>query len=228
LVATLRAIAPVLEVEGILVVGSEVPNLLEPRAAASLVVSQDVDIGVAVESHEDVKRRLQSVHALRPSEEEPSVWIPASPELIEVNFVGLDAALRDASESYVIDDPQLPLMVFGDLALLRPGGHVDIDGLRVPVPRPAGLLLEKLLTDRSAEKGDRDRLVALGLLLVSSEDDVTELVETYRTLEPDRRHAVGANLTMLSLMRSHPGMPDPLPQRARIAELLRRMEPSEP
>jgi len=39
LLATLRAIRPVLEVPGILVVGSEVPNLIEPRAASTLVVS---------------------------------------------------------------------------------------------------------------------------------------------------------------------------------------------
>ncbi len=32
-----------------MVAGSEVPNLLEPGAAASLVVSQDVDLAVALE-----------------------------------------------------------------------------------------------------------------------------------------------------------------------------------
>jgi hypothetical protein len=40
LVATIRAARPVLETEGVLVVGSEVPNLLEPGAASTLVVSQ--------------------------------------------------------------------------------------------------------------------------------------------------------------------------------------------
>jgi hypothetical protein len=34
----LRLIRPVLEAPGILVVGSEVPNLLEPGAASTLVV----------------------------------------------------------------------------------------------------------------------------------------------------------------------------------------------
>lgn len=37
LVATIRAARPVLETEGVLVVGSEVPNLLEPGAAAILL-----------------------------------------------------------------------------------------------------------------------------------------------------------------------------------------------
>jgi hypothetical protein len=73
LVATLRAVAPVLEEPGVLIVGSEVPNLLEPGAAATLVVSQGVDIGVPVERHADVKRRLDSLRGLRQSSEEHSV-----------------------------------------------------------------------------------------------------------------------------------------------------------
>jgi hypothetical protein len=48
LLATLREIEPVLVEPGVLVAGSEVPNLLEPGAASSLVVSQDVDIAVPV------------------------------------------------------------------------------------------------------------------------------------------------------------------------------------
>jgi hypothetical protein len=35
LLATIRATRPVLETQGVLVIGSEVPNLLEPGAAAS-------------------------------------------------------------------------------------------------------------------------------------------------------------------------------------------------
>jgi hypothetical protein len=46
LLATIRAARPVLEDPGVLVVGSEVPNLLEPGAAATLVVSQDLDISL--------------------------------------------------------------------------------------------------------------------------------------------------------------------------------------
>jgi hypothetical protein len=45
LIGTLR-VQPVLEEPGVLIVGSEVPNLLEPDAASTLVVSQDVDVGV--------------------------------------------------------------------------------------------------------------------------------------------------------------------------------------
>ena len=47
LIGTLRLLRPVLEEPGVLVVGSEVPNLLEPEAASTLVVSQDVDVVVA-------------------------------------------------------------------------------------------------------------------------------------------------------------------------------------
>ncbi|MGA2766328.1 MAG: hypothetical protein ABSG17_23535 [Spirochaetia bacterium] len=43
-------------------------------------------------------------------------------------------------------------------------GLPDHRGLRCN--RPAGLILEKLITDRSGEKGDRDLLVALALSLL--------------------------------------------------------------
>jgi hypothetical protein len=58
LLATLRRVAPLFEVPGVMVVGSEVPNLLQPGVAATLVVSQDVDIGVPVARHAAVKARL--------------------------------------------------------------------------------------------------------------------------------------------------------------------------
>ncbi|HSD26691.1 MAG TPA: hypothetical protein VLL75_05260 [Vicinamibacteria bacterium] len=56
LIATIRAARPVLESPGVLVVGSEVPNLLEAGAAATLVVSQDLDVGVPVAEHAAVPR----------------------------------------------------------------------------------------------------------------------------------------------------------------------------
>ena len=46
LLATLREMQPILDVPGVMVGGSQVPNLLEPDAAATLVVSQDVDLVV--------------------------------------------------------------------------------------------------------------------------------------------------------------------------------------
>jgi hypothetical protein len=58
LVATIHAARPVLETPGVLVVGSEVPNLLEAGAAATLVVSQDLDVGVPVDRHANLKTRL--------------------------------------------------------------------------------------------------------------------------------------------------------------------------
>ncbi len=41
LLSTLKAVQTVLNVPGVLVIGSEVPNLLQPDAASTLVVSQD-------------------------------------------------------------------------------------------------------------------------------------------------------------------------------------------
>lgn len=74
LLATLRAVEAVLDVDGVLVAGSEVPNLLEFDAASTLVVSQNVDLAIPVAVHEEVKARLTRITRLSPSADEPSVW----------------------------------------------------------------------------------------------------------------------------------------------------------
>lgn len=224
LLATLRAIEPVLQEPGVLVGGSEVPNLLEVGARASLVVSQDVDIVVPVARHAGVKRRLAAVTRLVPSPEEPSVWVPKQENLIEVNFIGMDASIARAGETYVFEDSELPLLVFGPLSWLRPAAPVVVEGLTIPVPRPAGLILEKLVTDRSGEKGDRDLLVALGLLLVAHPADLQEVEGLYRQLPEDLRYCVRSNLSLLSLLDPRPNMPDPTMHRALVGELFRRLE----
>lgn len=224
LLATIRAARPVLEVPDVLVVGSEVPNLLEPDAASTLVVSQDLDIGVTVERHASVKARLaEMMPLLAPSSEEPSVWTPQTPDLLEVNFVGIDRS-RDPADAYVLEDDELPLLVFGALSLVTAGAEIDLAGTRVRVPRPAGLVLEKLVTDRTGAKGDRDLLVALGLLMTARPADLDELDALYGTLRPELRYVVRSNLTVLSLLEPASGMPDPRPQRAAVASLLGRLE----
>jgi hypothetical protein len=228
LLQTLRAIEPVLAVPSVLVAGSEVPNLLEPGARATLVVSQDIDIAVPVASHAAVKASLEELHAHAPSPAEPSVWLPHDPDLLEVNFIGLDNSPGRAGQTYVLEDDRLPLLVFGHLSLLRPGKPINLDGLSVPVPRPAGLLLEKLLTDRSGEKGDRDLLVALALLLVCTESDLVELAGLYRELAAEDRHAARSGVSVLSLLEPRTQMPDPRPHRALAADLLARLERAEP
>jgi hypothetical protein len=154
LLATLRAVEPILDVPGVLVAGSEVPNLLEANVAATLVVSQDVDLAIPVTAHEEVKARLDQITRLVPSSDEPSVWVPRpeAPELIEVNFIGLDPAIIEPLDTYEKQDHRLPLMVFGPLSLLAAGAVVEIDGLRIPLPQPSGLALEKLVSDRTGEK----------------------------------------------------------------------------
>ncbi len=223
LLATLRAVQPILDLPGVLVIGSEVPNLLQNDAASTLVVSQDVDIGIQISGHAAVKASLADIRGLSPSPEEPSVWVPDSPDLIEVNFVGMDETIGDASETYVFEDSELPLLVFGPLSFMRPAEPVEVDGLRVPVPRVAGLVMEKLVTDRSGEKGDRDLLVVLGLLLTASPGDLREVEQMYRSISPELRYTARANLSILSLLRRHDGMPDPERHRARIAALLNRL-----
>ena len=105
--------------------------------------------------------------------------------------------------------------MFGALSLVARGRVVEIGGTRLALPRPAGLLLEKLVTDRTGEKGERDLLVALGILAHSTPADLDELEALYRRLRPELRHAVRSNLTILSLLAPRSGMPDPQPRRAR-------------
>lgn len=225
LMATLRAIRPVLA-EETLVVGSEVPNLLQPAAAVPLVVSKDVDIGVLVSGHARVRDVLRGVRGFRRSTDEPSVLIPQG-DLLEVNFVGIDPRLRDVSESYAIEDVELPLLVFGSLSVVLPGRERDIEGVRMRLPETGGLLAEKLLTERSGPKGDRDLLVALGLVLVAEPADERLLCELYRSFGPDCRYQMRSNLTILSLMEGLPGMPDPTGHRGAVARLLRTLEAEE-
>jgi hypothetical protein len=210
-----------------MVVGSEVPNLLEPDARSTLVVSQDVDIAVPVDRHAAVKERLREVVGLARSEEEPSVWLPKGTDLIEVNFIGWDARGARAGETYVFEDAELPLLVFGHLTLLRPGRTLVIDSVPILLPRPSGLMLEKLLTDRSGEKGDRDILVALALLLVSDQSDLAELETLYKSLAPDLRYTVRSALSTMSLLEPRLHMPDPTPHRLLVADVLARLERTE-
>ncbi|HLA76641.1 MAG TPA: hypothetical protein VJU18_03570 [Vicinamibacteria bacterium] len=223
LLSTIRAARPVLEAPGTLVVGSEVPNLLEPGFAATLVVSQDLDIGVPVDGHAALKERLPGLREFEPSADEPSVWTPRSPDLLELNFVGMDSK-QDPAEAYVLEDDRLPLLVFGGLALLSPGPQIELEGGMVRLPRLAGLCLEKLVTGRTGEKGERDLLVALALLTLARPADLEELEGLYRRLKPEARHAVFAHLTILSLLGPRDGMPDPRPWRNEVGALLRRLE----
>jgi hypothetical protein len=227
LVGTLRAVEPILDVPGVMVVGSEVPNLLQRDAASTLVISQDVDLGVPIGVHAEVVERLARIVDLVPSPDEPSVWVPRpehAERLIEVNFLGVDRSKIDPVDVYVLQDERLPLMVFPALSLLRAGAPLVIDGVRVPVPRPAGLALEKLSTDRSGDKGDRDLLVVIGLLESMSPADRDELIVEYGRLSPELKHQIRTSLTVASLLEARPGMPDPAPQRAALASLLEMLE----
>lgn len=226
LLKTLRVMQPVLREPGVLVAGSEVPNLLQPDAASTMVVSQDVDIAVSVGSVQAIKERLRGIKGLAPSRDEPSVWLPLVPGLLEVNFIGMDD--QRPGETYVWEDSELPLLVFKHLSWLRPGRVLELGDLRVPLPRPAGLILEKLVTDRSGEKGDRDLLVALGLLLTCSDPDLQEMAQIHRDLDPEDRYAVRSGLSTLSLLEPRPQMPDPIPHRGLIARVLAALEKAEP
>jgi hypothetical protein len=224
LLASIRAMQPVVEIPGVMIGGSQVPNLLERDVAATLVVSQDVDLVIPVSRHAEVKKALEGLRGYRPSSDEPSVWLPDDAQLLEVNFIGLDPSLRESSDTYVFDDERLPLLVFGLLSHLQEGKLLQVGEVRVRLPRPAGLLIEKLLTERAGLKGQRDLLVALGLLLVSSNDDVDELAERFVGLSDEQKKTVIGSLAILSLMGSLPDMPDPGRARDEIAALIGRLE----
>lgn len=66
--------------------GSEVPNLLEPDAASTLVISLDLDIGVPVDRHSLVREGLNGLLEFDASSDEPSVWIPRTPGLLETGM----------------------------------------------------------------------------------------------------------------------------------------------
>jgi hypothetical protein len=179
---------------------------------------------VPVDRVEPVKNRLAEVRDLVPSSEEPSVYVPAAPELIEANFLGLDPRIRDASETYVLEDAELPLMVFGPLGLLRPGPVLELEGLRIPLPRAGDLIAEKLLTDRTEEKGVRDLLVVAGMLVIITDDDIDELVRVAAGLTPEARYALCSSLSVLSLMEGRAGMPNPVLVRETVRTVLSRIE----
>jgi hypothetical protein len=223
LLRSLERFQPVLEIPGIMVGGSQVPNLLQPDAASTLVVSQDVDLVVPVAAHAQVRDALARVSGYEPSAAEPSVWLSQDPERLEINFIGRDPDLRETADSYVFDDPKLPLLVFGLLNFLHEGAVIDAGGVRIPIPRPAGLLVEKLLTERSGLKGERDLLVALGLLMTCEESDVAEFVNVFRQLPVDARTMLLANLSVLSLMQPLPDMPDPHRGRELVEPLIARL-----
>jgi len=204
--------------------GSQVPNLLQPGAASTLVVSQDVDLVIPISAHQQVRESLANVKGYRASPDEPSVWLPDDPDRLEINFIGRDPELRETNDSYVLDDPRLPLLVFGLLSFLREGATIEASGIRVPLPRPAGLAVEKLLTERSGLKGERDLLVALGLLMVCDESDLLEIARIFQTMPSEARGMVLGNLAVLSLMQPLPGMPNPTQGREAVDALLKRLK----
>jgi hypothetical protein len=224
ILASLTAAQEVLSVPGVMVAGSQVPNLLQPDAESTLVVSEDIDIVIPVSAHSEVKRRLGTMRGYSAAPDEPSVWLPDDPEKLEINFIGMDPSARDSGDTYVLNDEELPLLVFGLLSFLRPGPELVVTQLRIPLPRPAGLLMEKLLTERSGLKGERDLLVALGLLSVSTSADVEEMEAEIGRLRDDQRKTLMANLALLSLLRPIAGMPDPSTAREDVAALIRRLE----
>jgi hypothetical protein len=224
LLASIRAMQPVIEIPGVMVGGSQVPNLLEPDMAATLVVSQDVDLVIPVARHADVKKALEGLRGFTQSSDEPSVWLPDDEQLLEMNFIGLDPSLRESSDTYVLDDERLPLLVFGLLSHLQEGRLLEVEGVRARLPRPAGLLIEKLLTERAGLKGQRDLLVALGLILVSHRDDLDEIAERFAEISEEQKKTVIGSLTILSLMSSVPDMPDPGRSRDEVASLIERLE----
>ena len=66
------------------------------------------------------------------------------------------------------------------------------------------------------------------MVLVSDEADMAELEESYRRLPAELRYAARSGLATLALLEPRASMPDPISHRARIAELVARLERTEP
>ena len=115
-------------------------------------------------------------------------------------------------------------MVFGTLALVTPGAEVEAGGHAGPVASSRGADARETDWRSDRRKGDRDLLVALGLLSLMGPDDLDEFVVQVRRLRPELRHAVHSNLTILSLLEPRAGMPDPTHQRREVSALLGRLE----
>jgi hypothetical protein len=101
---------------------------------------------------------------------------------------------------------------------------IEIDGLRVPLPRVGDLIVEKLLTDRTGEKGARDLLVVAGLFTVATGADLRDVLSVVRELSAESRHEIRSSLTVLSLMNGHPNMPEPSQVRREVQDLIERLE----
>jgi hypothetical protein len=85
-----------------------------------------------------------------------------------------------------------------------------IDGLRIPLPQPAGLALEKLVS------------IVLARRAIAT---CSWLPACLRTWNPasSTSWCNRSNLSILSLLGVRPGMPDPRPQRSTIDPLLERL-----
>jgi hypothetical protein len=62
------------------------------------------------------------------------------------------------------------------------------------------------------------------MLAAAAQRDLDEVASEFARLEPELRHAVRSNLTLLSIMAPVEHMPDPTRQRVRIAALLRAFD----
>ena len=67
----------------------------------------------------------------------------------------------------------------------------------------------------------------MALLLVSKPADLEELETQYRGLPADLRYAARSGLSMLSLLEPRAFMPDPIPHRALITQVMARLERTE-
>ena len=66
------------------------------------------------------------------------------------------------------------------------------------------------------------------LVLVSEAHDLAEIETLYQGLSPELRYTARSGLSTLSLLEPRPSMPDPTLHRLRVAELLARLERTEP
>ncbi|MEW5692344.1 MAG: hypothetical protein AB1765_03500 [Candidatus Hydrogenedentota bacterium] len=184
-----------------IIIGSEVPNLIRINKKVDLFVSEDIDVGIPVLKFKiiksGIKRLLKKYYVSR---DEPSILCPKTNELLEINFLGIDKNLDDLDDVYIFRDGLVSFIVFGTLSLIK-GKKVSINGMKVILAEPASLLVEKLLTERSHIKGERDIIVA-GLLLevIDIKKEMKHILAMINALNKDKRYLIQDNLSTLILI----------------------------
>ncbi|MBE7439598.1 MAG: hypothetical protein HS115_14165 [Spirochaetales bacterium] len=204
---TLRDLRPV--ADQVIVIGSEVPNLSRIHSGADLFVSQDIDLAVPIENLERTDEQIPMLFEhYRQSSDEPSILLPRDDARLEINFLGVDFRSQDLDDISLHRGRHISFLAFGTLTLIKPV-DLTIEKHRFRVAEHRSLFLEKILTERSSIKGERDLYVAaLVFKEIQSPQEIIHMREDILALDSERKFFASDNLASLILMieKGHPDL----------------------